>query len=146
MRAESDSSSQDDDLGVEAAGSPIVYVRRDTANGLPYGSVHSAGIGAIVAGTMAPNSTVTVTLSHSGIPLALRTVLTDSSGGFSVSVDRLIEDGDTVDVTDGAAMRTVQVPTMTVDADGVDKVVSGVGPASISSTSGPASGADRFAP
>jgi sugar lactone lactonase YvrE len=58
----------------------------------------------------------------------------DSSGSFSVSVDRLIEDGDTVEVTDGVATRTVQVPTMTVDVDGVDKVISGVGPPSISST------------
>lgn len=115
-------------------GSPIVYVRRDTTNGLPYGSVHSVGISDIISGTMTPSTTVTVTLSRSGVPLSTRTVQADATGAFSVSVDRLIEDGDTVQVADGVSTRTVQVPAMTAQVGGATKVVSGVGPPSIVST------------
>jgi len=115
-------------------GSSIVKVRRDTSYGLPYGSVHSAGVSSIVWGTMRPNATLTITLTHLGTSLVTRTIQTDSRGNFSVSVDRLIHDGDTLQVSDGLDVRTVPVPSMIAHVDPKTKTITGVGPSNISST------------
>jgi predicted outer membrane repeat protein len=112
----------------------IVNVRRDTSYGLPYGSVHSAGLSSIIWGSAAPDATLVVTLTRPATFAVTRTVTADQIGNFSVSVDRLIEDGDTVQVFDGTELRTVHVPTMSYNADAAAKTVTGTAPAGITST------------
>jgi len=46
-------------------------------------------------------------------------------------MDRLIGDGDAVQVTDGSGVQAVQVPIMTFSADTVNKVISGTAPPDI---------------
>jgi len=113
---------------------PIVNVRRDTSNGMPYGGAHSAGISSIVWGNAAPNSRLVITLTRASSLVVTRTVTTGSNGSFSVSVDRFIEDGDTVEVYDGVGQRTVQVPMMTFLADAASKIITGTAPAEITTT------------
>ena len=117
-----------------AFGASIVNVRRDTSYGLPYGSVHSVGISSIVWGSAAPNATLIITLTRLGTFVVTRTLTADQLGSFSVSVDRLIEDGDIVEVFDGVDVRTVQVPTMTFHADPVTRIITGIAPAGIATT------------
>jgi hypothetical protein len=109
----------------------IVKVRRDTSYGLPYGSVHSTGISSIVWGTAAPDTTLVISLSHASALVVTRTVGTDQVGSFMVSVDRLIQDGDAVEVSDGMTLRIVQVPTITFRADPVARVITGFAPPNI---------------
>jgi len=113
----------------------IVNIRRDTSSGdLPYGSAHSAGVSSIVWGGAAPNATLVITLTRSGVLVVTRTVAADPVGDFSVAVDRLIQDGDVVQVFDGAEARTVQVPTMTFHADPATKAITGTAPTGITTT------------
>jgi sugar lactone lactonase YvrE len=114
----------------------VVNVRRDTANGLPYGYVHSAGISSIVWGCAPPSTTLVITLTRSGSLVVTRTVTTDKAGSFIVSMDRLIEDGDTIEVFDGSKLKTVQVPIIAFQADPVRKLITGTAPANIKTTSG----------
>jgi len=113
---------------------PVVNVRRDTSYGLPYGGAHSAGISSIVWGSATPGAALEVTLTRAESLLASRTTSADMTGYFSISVDRLIEDGDVIQVSDGASQRTVEAPTLTYRADPVARVVTGIGPPGIAST------------
>ena len=113
---------------------PVVSVRRDTSYGLPYGSVHSRGISSIVWGNATPGAMLVVTLTRSGSLVVTRTVTADQGGSFSVSVDRLIEDGDIIQVSDGASVSTVQVPTMMFHADPTTRIITGIGPPGIITT------------
>jgi len=90
----------------------IVNVRRDTFHDLPYDSVHSVGISSIVWGNAAPEATLVITLTRSGSLIVTRTVTSDQIGSFVVSLDRLIEDGDVMQVSDGLNIRSVQVPAI----------------------------------
>ncbi len=117
-----------------AFGVSIVNVRRDTSYGRPYGDTHSAGISSIVWGGATPSATLIVTLTRPSTFVVTRTLTADQVGDFSVSVDRLIEDGDIVEVFDGADVRTVQVPTMTFHADPVTRVITGTAPVGIRTT------------
>jgi len=112
----------------------IVNVRRDTSYGTPYGDTHSAGISSIVWGSATPSSTLVITLTRSGSFVVTRTVAADQVGSFAVSMDRLIEDGDIVQVSDSASVRTVQVPTMTFHADPATRIITGTAPAGITIT------------
>ena len=113
---------------------PIVNVRRDTSYSLPHGSVHSAGISSVVWGSATPSAPLVITLTRSGNVVVTRTVTADQVGSFAVSVDRFIEDGDIVQVYDGASVRTVQVPAMTFHADSATKIITGTGSAGITTT------------
>lgn len=118
--------------GVSSAMALTVTVRRDSTSGLT-GDAHSYGLSSIVHGTAVANGSVTVTLTHSA-GTTVRTIASNGSGSFLVSMDRIIADGDTVVVDDGSATKTIQVPTLTYAGNGVTKVVTGVGPPSITST------------
>ncbi|MGA9350967.1 MAG: NHL repeat-containing protein, partial [Anaerolineae bacterium] len=117
-----------------AFGASIVNVRRDTSYGRPYGDTHSAGISSIVWGSATPNAALIVTLTRPSTFVVTRTLTANQVGSFSVSVDRLIEDGDIVQVSDGASVRTVQVPIMTFHADPVTRIITGTAPAGIATT------------
>jgi hypothetical protein len=113
---------------------PIVNVRRDTSSGRPYGDTHSAGISSIIWGRAAPDSVLVVKLAPAGGSTLKRTVTSGVVGDFSVSVDRLIQDGDTVQVTDGADVVNISVPTITYQVDPGDKSISGTAPPGITTT------------
>ncbi len=115
---------------------PGVNIRRDTSNGLPYGDTHLAGIGSIVWGHMTPNATLVITLTRSGNLVVTRTVTADQTGQYAVSVDRLIEDNDIIQVYDGINTETVVVPTLAFRANPITKVITGAAPANITSTLG----------
>ena len=117
---------------VSPAAALTVNVRRDSTSGLT-GDAHSYGLSAIVYGTAVANASVTVTLTHAA-GTTVRTVASNGSGFFLISMDRIIADGDTVEVDDGSATKTIQVPTLTYSGNGVTKIVTGVGPPGITST------------
>ena len=112
----------------------IINIRRDTPYGRPYGDTHRAGVSSIVWGSATPGATLVVTLTRAGNLVITRTVTTNQVGDFAVSVDRLIEDGDTVQVSDGISAKTVQVPTLTFHADTVTRMITGIAPAGITTT------------
>jgi len=112
---------------------PVVYVRRDTSWGLPYGSAHSAGISTIVWGYATPETALTVRLTKPD-EVVTRTTTTHLDGYFSISMDQFIEDGDVVEVSDGIDTSTVEVPALSFQVDPVPKTITGVGPAGITST------------
>jgi sugar lactone lactonase YvrE len=112
----------------------IVNVRRDISSGLPWGSAHSEGVSSIVWGSATPNATLVITLTRSTTFVITRTLTADQAGSFSVSVDRLIEDGDVVQVFDGTNLKTVQVPAITFHADPVTKIITGTAPGGITTT------------
>jgi len=112
----------------------VMNVRRDTSYGLPYASAHTDGISSIVWGYSTPGATLTVTLSQSGSPMFTRTVTADQSGSFSVSVDRLIADGDSVQVSDEVSGRTILVPAMIYNVDPATRTITGTAPAGITLT------------
>lgn len=115
---------------------PLVNVRRDTSNGLPYGDTHLAGISSIVWGRVTPNATSLITLTRSGSLIVTRTVTADPAGNYAVSVDRLIEDNDIVEVYDGISLEAVQVPTITFQVDPVTRMITGTAPGNITSILG----------
>ena len=112
----------------------VVNVRRDTSYGLPWDSVHMMGVSSIVWGSAAPNASLVVTLTRSGSAVVTRTTTADQIGDFSVSADRLIADGDVIQVSDGSSLRAVQVPTMTYTANPATKIITGTAPANIVTT------------
>jgi len=112
----------------------VVNVRRDTACGVPWASAHSEGISSIVWGDASPNASLVITYTHSGSPVVTRTATADSIGSFSVSVDRLITDGDVIQVSDGSSVRNVQIPAMTYTADPATRIITGTAPANIVTT------------
>jgi len=101
---------------------------------VPYGDAHSAGISSIVWGSAAPSATLVITLTRSGNLVVTRTVTTDLVGDFSVSMDRMIEDGDVVQVSDGGSLKTVQVPVLTFHANPATRLITGTAPAGITTT------------
>ncbi len=111
-----------------------INIRRDTSNGLPYGTTHSVGISSIVWGDVIPTTIFTVTLHRDEALLAEQVVRANSSGWFSISMDHLIEDGDTVRITDGQDEKIIQVPVMTYTIDTVNRTVTGIAPSNIAST------------
>lgn len=109
----------------------IIRIRRDTSYSLPYGSVHSGGISSIVWGSVTAGATVTITHTRASKVLSIRNGLAASNGDFAISVDRLIEDGDTITVADGTVQRMVSIPTLTFQVNTLTKVITGIGPANI---------------
>lgn len=132
MTLEASSEAQSKTLAPSAA--LYVNVRRDTSFGLPSDSVHSAGVSDIVWGSATPGATLVITLTHPSAPVVTRTTTVDSIGNYAISVDRLIEDGDTVQVSEGALQITIVVPAMTFYADPVAKTITGTAPAGITTT------------
>lgn len=111
---------------------PVVNIRRDLASGqLPYGGSHSAGVSQIVWGSAASNVTLVITLTRPGEFSITRSVGSDQSGNFAVSMDRLIADGDVVQVASGTTVKTIQVPVVTYQADPATRIISGTAPANI---------------
>jgi len=109
----------------------VVRVRRDTAYGIFNGSVHMLGLSSIVWGDAGPNASITVTLTQSGGTTITRTTTADGIGYYSVSVDRLIRDGDEVVVSDGLSARTVSIPVMNYGIDPAARIITGTAPANI---------------
>jgi hypothetical protein len=123
-------------FGIPALAAPAaaltVTVRRDGVS-LIGDDAHSYGVSGIVSGTTTANTLVTVTLTHPGGP-TVRTTTSDGTGKFGVSMDRNIEDGDTVVVSDPSTSRTIPIPTLSYAADPVTMSFAGIGPASVTST------------
>ncbi len=57
-----------------------------------------------------PNVTLAVTLTRSGDLVVTRTAKVNQMGNYSVDLDRFIEDGDIVQVFDGATVKSIEVP------------------------------------
>ena len=112
----------------------FINIRQDTSYGLPYGGAHFAGVSSIVSGATDPNLTITITLFRVGGEIVTRTAISDTDGFFIVSMDRLIEDGDQIRVSDGTIERIVLVPIMTYQVDTIQKEISGTAPINILST------------
>lgn len=111
---------------------PVVNIRRDLSSGqLPYGSAHSAGISQIIWGSAAQNATLVFTLTRPGEFSVTRSVESDQSGNFAVSMDRLIADGDVVQVASGTVVKTIQVPILSYHADPATRIITGTAPANI---------------
>src|SRR3954465_14976100 len=77
-----------------------IQIRRDTSVGLPFNDAHSAGVSSIVSGTATPGTTIILTLFHASDPAVTRTIAADADSAFMVSMDRLIADGDRLQVSD----------------------------------------------
>jgi sugar lactone lactonase YvrE len=110
-----------------------INVRRNTANGLPYGGTHSAGISTIVWGSASPNSNLTLRLTRTTGEIVTRTATTSADGSFSISMDRLIADGDVLRVSMNAETFVVPVPALTFQVNLATKVITGTAPAAITS-------------
>jgi len=115
----------------DAFRAPIVYVRGDSGNYQADNYVR-AGID--------PNTEITVTLKRSGSVLATASGTSDNNGNYSVYLTDVynnpayIQEGDTVEAAFSGRTITVDVPTLTADADSNTDVVSGVGPFDVVTT------------
>ncbi|MCX6025565.1 MAG: NHL repeat-containing protein [Chloroflexi bacterium] len=116
------------------SGNTIINIRRDTSFGIPLGSVHSTGISQIVWGYASSGTSLTITLKRDGSTISVRNGIADQGSSYSVSMDRFIEDGDIVLVSDGVTERTIEVPDMTYYVNTVSRIITGTAPASITTT------------
>jgi hypothetical protein len=114
---------------------PVINIRRDTSYGLPYDSAHMVGISSIVWGYSQPDTSLVITLTRSEGFSITRSVTSDQYGYFAVSMDRYMEDGDTLIVSDGTSVKTVQLPTMIYNVNPATKIVTGIAPGGITATS-----------
>jgi len=112
----------------------LINIRRDIRDGIPYGSAHSAGISSIVWGIGPPDSILTLTLTRTTSEVVTRTVNINSSGNFIVSMDRLIADGDVIQVLSTSETFVVPVPSLTFQFDVEANIITGYGPSAITST------------
>lgn len=112
---------------------PIVNIRRDTTYGISF--AHGFGLGSLVWGQAGAHTALTLTLQRAGDVIATRTVSTNQSGSFVASMDHPIQDGDTVELSDGTTvLKRMHVPVMTFHADPAGQIITGTAPANISTT------------
>jgi hypothetical protein len=112
---------------------PIVNIRRDTTLGISF--AHALGISSIVWGQATADTTLILTLQRAGDVIATRTVRSSQSGSFMVSMDHLVRDGDTVELSDGTTtLKKIHVPVMTFHADPARQIITGTAPANIGTT------------
>lgn len=112
----------------------VINIRRDTRLGLPYGGAHMAGISSIVWGTAEADTPLEIKLFRGGGETVSRTVISDTWGDFAVSMDRLIEGGDTIQVSDGISSKSIEVPTISYEVNPSLRTASGTGPPNITTT------------
>lgn len=112
----------------------VINVRRDTSYGLPFGGAHSTGISSIVWGIAPPNTVLTLTLDRTTGEMLTRTVTAKMGGNFSVSMDRLIADGDVIRASTNSDTYVVPIPSLTFHVNLVTKTITGTAPPSITST------------
>jgi hypothetical protein len=86
----------------------VIHIRRDTRYGVPYVSTYNAGISSIVWGNASSGAMLTLTLNRGGSTISTRHLTVDPNGNFAISMDRLIEDNDEIQITDGVSSKTVQ--------------------------------------
>lgn len=111
---------------------PVINVRRDLSSGhLPSGGSHSAGVSQIIWGSATPSAILTITLTRPGEFVVTRGATSDQSGNFAVSMDRLIADGDVIQVASGTTVKTIQVPILSYHADPATRIITGTAPANI---------------
>ena len=116
------------------ASSLIVNVRRDISFGLPYMSSHVAGISSVVWGKSPSDINLTITLARSESIISTRTITSNSNDDFAVSMDQIIQSGDIITISTTSESKSVDVPAIEYSIDPINKVISGTGPAGITST------------
>ncbi len=110
-----------------------IRIRRDTSAGIPVESVHSLGLSQIVWGEAPPGTRLTISLQRDHALLSVRQIVVPRNGFFAISLDRFIEDGDKIIVSDGTAWKIIEVPVMRYRVDTRERVIRGTAPANIQS-------------